>query len=238
MPCRYGRLLAGVSPPESSLTLRDPTLDDLLDVTEWVPSEGEQSPCLLAVATACCAASLGCCWGVLLAGVQPAGPQDARVLLSCATPSLSSCKGLGCSRCRTWHLSLLNFVKLLLARSSHLGPSEWRFAVPGVVAGEITVVLSKQEVLEWAVRGACCCICRVFMYSETTLGGKDVHAACITWGLFSSCCHDWWAKLHSLQGPLGPWPAQSDPVAGRHYWRHLSDRAKESYLEVISVSSE
>lgn len=30
-----------MSLPKSSLTLRDPTLDDLLDVTERVPSEGE-----------------------------------------------------------------------------------------------------------------------------------------------------------------------------------------------------
>jgi len=118
-------------------------------------------------------------------------------------------------------------------------PSRWRGRGGGSErlsgAQLLTARLNRSR---WAVRGACCYICRVFKYSETTVGREDVHAASTTPGLASSRCHGWGVELRSPRGPLGPRPAQSDPVAGHHCWRGLSERAKESYLEVVSVPSE
>lgn len=71
-----------------------------------------------------------CCQCMLLAhGHLP--PRPPQVLFSKACPQpihplLCYWKGLFLPRCRTLHLSLLNFIRFLLASSAHLNLSEWQ----------------------------------------------------------------------------------------------------------------
>lgn len=69
----------------------------------------------------------------------------AELLYSQCISSLYHCNEFFLPRCRTWHLSLLNFMKFLLAYSSSLSRSLWMLALlPGMWTG-ISLVSSANK---------------------------------------------------------------------------------------------
>lgn len=79
-----------------------------------------------------------CCHGKLLAHVQLAVNMTPQILLvlhlSSSVPSLYPCKGFFLPGCKTSHLSLLNFMKFLLAHSSGLSMSLWTAVLPSMIS--------------------------------------------------------------------------------------------------------
>jgi len=62
---------------------------------------------------------------------------SAELLSSRVAPSICSCMGFFLPRCRTWHITFLNFVRFLSAYFSNLSRSLWMAELatpPGIVS--------------------------------------------------------------------------------------------------------
>lgn len=67
-----------------------------------------------------------CCWLVVTSYQDLHRSFSAKLLPSPIHPLLCYWRGLFLPTCRTFHLSLLNFIRFMLASSAHLSPSEWQ----------------------------------------------------------------------------------------------------------------
>jgi len=90
----------------------------LLDITGSAPVSAAQE-----------AVTHPCCQVMLLAAVQLAVPRPSAPFCRAAPWWPASLQGSFLSRCRTWHFSLLNFIRFLLTRSPILSQSLWMAAL-------------------------------------------------------------------------------------------------------------